>query len=292
MINRDQQIRLFLEIARHLSLSKAADALGLTQSGVSRQLGSLEAYIGQALFIRHGRGVALSDAGARLRGAAEPAFEALDNTLLLLREQQGVTEGSVRIATIHTLSYYFVADVMARFLEVRPRVSLTMLGRSSPDVVEMVENGQADIGFVYDTAVVSDAVLITHLFEESMALFVHEQSPLASLEQIDLRTHRVPLIVFPPEYALRRMLHAEGLDVQVAAEVDTADAMLKLASLTRGQCVLPQSMPAHLLLGYGLKRLPIKEPRISRRIVAITRRGKLPTALTQLMLDIALQIPR
>jgi LysR family cyn operon transcriptional activator len=292
MINRDQQIRLFLEIARHRSLSKAADALGLTQSGVSRQLGSLEVYLGQTLFVRHGRGVVLSDAGAKLQAVAEPAFGAVDNTLLQLREQQGITEGRVRIATIHTLSYYFVADAMARFMEVRPRVSLTMLGRSSPDVVEMVENGQADIGFVYDTAVVSDAVTITHLFEESMALFVHEQSPLANLEHIDLRTHQVPLIVFPPQYALRRMLHAEGLDVLVAAEVDTADAMLKLASLTRGQCVLPQSMPAQLLRGYGLKRLRIAEPRIARRIVAITRRGKVPSALTQLMLDIALQIPR
>lgn len=292
MINRDQQIRLFLAIARHRSLSRAADALGLSQSGVSRQLGSLEAYIGQPLFVRHGRGVALSDAGAKLQAVAEPAFDAVDNMLLLLREQQGVTEGSVRIATIHTLSYYFVADAMAQFMDVRPRVSLTMLGRSSPDVVEMVENGQADIGFVYDTAVVSDAVVITHLFEESMALFVHEQSALASLDEIDLRTQQVPLIVFPPQYALRRMLHAEGLDVLVAAEVDTADAMLKLASLTQGQCVLPQSMPAQLLRAYGLKRLRIKQPRISRRIVAITRRGKVPSALTQLMLDIALQIPR
>lgn len=287
MKNRDQQVRLFLAIAQHQSLSRAADALGLTQSGVSRQLSSLEAYLGQALFERHGRGVTLTDAGKKLEAVAQPAYEWVDDTVLRLREQQGLTEGSLRIATIHTLSYYFVADVMAQFMAQRPLVSVTMLGRSSPDVVDMVETGKADIGFVYDTAVVCDGVDITTLFEETMAFFVHEQSAFASLVAVDLHQHRAPLIVFPPQYALRRMLQAQGLEVSVAAEVDTVDAMLKLTSLTRGQCVLPASMPDTLLRDYQLKRLPIITPGLSRRIVAITRRGKLQTAFSRLMLDIA-----
>jgi LysR family cyn operon transcriptional activator len=287
MKNRDQQVRLFLAIAQHQSLSRAADALGLTQSGVSRQLSSLEAYLGQALFERHGRGVTLTDAGKKLEAVAQPAYEWVDDTVLRLREQQGLTEGSLRIATIHTLSYYFVADVMAQFMAQRPLVSVTMLGRSSPDVVDMVETGKADIGFVYDTAVVSDTVDITTLFEETMAFFVHEQSAFARLEAVDLHQHRAPLIVFPQQYALRRMLQAQGLEVSVAAEVDTVDAMLKLTSLTCGQCVLPASMPDTLLRDYQLKRLPIITPGLSRRIVAITRRGKLQTAFSRLMLDIA-----
>lgn len=289
MKNRDQQIRLFLAVAQHLSLSKAADALGLTQSGVSRQLGSLEDYVGQPLFERHGRGVSLTDAGSKLEAAAQPAYEWVDATVVRLREQQGVTEGTLRIATIHTLSYYFVADVMAQFMAQRPLVAVTMLGRSSPDVVDMVETGKADIGFVYDTAVVSDAVVITPLFEETMAYFVHEASPLARLDTVDLYEQRSPLIVFPPQYALRRMLQAQGLDVRVAAEVDTVDAMLKLTSLTGGQCILPASMPDPLLREYQLKRVAIGAPRLTRRIVGITRRGKSANALSQLMLDIAQQ---
>ena len=181
MKNRDQQLRLFLEIAQCKSLSKAADVLGLTQSGLSKQLGSLESFLGQPLFERHGRGVTLTDAGRRLRDITRPAYELVDNAIVQLKEEQGVTEGSLCVATIHTLNYYFIADVIAKFMSQRPKVNVMMLGRSSLEVVELVESGKAEIGFVYDTAVASDAVVITPLFEQSMCLVVHEQSPLAAL---------------------------------------------------------------------------------------------------------------
>lgn len=287
MKNRDQQLRLFLEIAQCGSLSKAADALDLTQSGLSKQLSSLETFLGQPLFERHGRGVALTDAGRKLDDVARLAYERVDNAILQLQEHQGVTEGSLRVATIHTLSYYFLGEVIAKFMSQRPKVNVTMAGRSSPEVVELVESGKADIGFVYDTAVASDAVEITQLFRENMCLVVHEQSPLAMQAEIDLREHRLSLIVFPPHYAIRRMLHSNGLDANVAAEVETVDAMLKLASLTFGQCVLPDRIPTKLLQEYHLTRIRIVGPVLERSIVAITRRCRVKTALSVLMLEIA-----
>ena len=285
--NRDQQLRAFLEIAQCESLSRAAEALDLTQSGLSKQLSNLEAFLGQPLFERHGRGVALTDAGRKLQAVARPAYELVDNAAQQLRERQGVTEGALRVASIHTLSYYFMADVMAKFMSQRPKVSVTLLGRSSPEVVELVESGKADIGFVYDTAVASDAVEITPLFDENMCLVVHEQSPLAIETEIDLRQHALPLIVFPPHYALRRMLHADGWDANVAAEVETVDAMLKLASLTSGQCVLPDRIPTQLLQEYHLTRVRIVHPVLGRRIVGITQRRRMQAALSVLMLEIA-----
>ncbi|WP_341962794.1 LysR family transcriptional regulator [Pseudomonas sp. RC10] len=287
MINRDHQLRLFLEIANCASVSKAADVLGITQSGLSRQLGSLEAHVGQALFDRHGRGVTLTDTGRKLLAVVSAAYENVDSTLSSLREHQGITEGHLRIATIHTLSYYFVADVMAEFMRQLPLVNMKMLGCSSPHVIEMVENGHSDIGFVYDTAVVSETLEIAHLFEERMALFVHESSPLAALTEVDLTEASPPLIVFPPQYELRRMLRNEGVNFVVAAEVDTVDAMFKLTSLTQGHCVLHASMPDRLLEYYRLKRVTITQPFLSRRIVAITRRGKMKNNLTHLMLALA-----
>lgn len=287
MKNRDQQLRLFLEIAQCKSLSKAADVLGLTQSGLSKQLSSLEDFLGQPLFERHGRGVALTDAGRRLQDVSRPAYTLIDNAVQQLKEQQGVTEGSLCVATIHTLGFYLVADAMAMFMSQRPKVSVTLLGRSSPEVVELVESGKADIGFVYDTAVASGEVAITPLFEQRMCIVAHAQSPFAAHEEIDLRGLALPVITFPPSYALRRMLYADGLDINVVAEVDTVDAMLKLASVTRGQCILPDRLPPHLLEQYNLVRVNIVEPVMVRRVVAISRLDRTPTALSLLMLDIA-----
>jgi DNA-binding transcriptional LysR family regulator len=285
--NFDHQLRLFVEIANYRSLSGAAEALSLTQSGLSRQLASLESFIGQSLFVRHGRGVQPTEAGLKLLETARAAYQLIDNAVVQLRDQHGVTAGSLNVATIHTLSYYFMAEVVARFMAQRPQANVSLLGRSSPGVVELVEAGRAEIGFVYDSAVASDELEITPLFEEEMCFVVHENSPFAALSAVTLNAETPPLVVFPANYALRRMLHTRTFDAAVAAEVETVDAMLKLVSLTNGQCVLPSLIPEKLLREYQLVGIPIEEPLMRRRIVAITRRGRPPSAMTSLVLEIA-----
>jgi hypothetical protein len=68
---------------------------------------------------------------------------------------------------------------------------------------------------------------------------LHENSRFASRPSVDLREECPPLVVFPAGYALRNMLHTKEFDAKVAAEVETVDAMLKLVSMTNGQCILP-----------------------------------------------------
>lgn len=285
--NVDYQARLFIEIAAHKSLSAAAEALSLTQSGLSRHLASLEEFIGQPLFIRHGRGVELTEAGRKLLEVVSAAYQLVDNTILQLRNEHGVTDGSIHIATIHTLSYYFMAEVAAKFMAQRPSVSLALLGRSSPGVVELVESGRAEIGFAYDSAVASDQLEITPLFEDTMCLVVHESSRFATRASVDLRAEPIPLVAFPVGYALRKMLHTKEFDATVAAEVETVDAMLKLVSMTNGQCILPVLIPEKLLQEYQLVRVKIEQPLMRRWIVAVTRRGRPVSAMTALMLEIA-----
>src|SRR5260221_14778150 len=76
------QLHLFLTIARHRSLARAAAALDLGQATVSERLKALETEVGARLFERHGRGVALTPAGEAFWPRAERALE-------VLREAQG-----------------------------------------------------------------------------------------------------------------------------------------------------------------------------------------------------------
>ena len=106
----DRQLRYFLRIAELKSLSRAAEDLDQTQSGLSRQLAALEAHVGKPLFVRTGRGVELTEAGARLLDGIQPAYQSIDRVLEAVRQREGVTQGTVRLATAHTLSYYFMAE--------------------------------------------------------------------------------------------------------------------------------------------------------------------------------------
>lgn len=72
-------VRGFEAAARHLSFTKAAAELFLTQSAISRQIQSLEQQLGVVLFTRRGRGLALTDAGQQLYGAADRALRILQD---------------------------------------------------------------------------------------------------------------------------------------------------------------------------------------------------------------------
>ena len=283
----DRSLRYFLSIAELGSLSKAADALDQTQSGLSKQLALLESRLGAPLFVRTGRGVELTDTGAKLYNALGPAYREIDRAIDDVR-QRGATRGTVRLATVHTLSYYFAADVIAKFVSTSPHVNLQLLGRSSPEVVSLVACGKADLGFVYDVAVDVSSVESKPLFEDHMAFIVRQDDPLTSTQCLsgnDLR-----LVGFPSHYALRRMLHSARIQATYVAEAETIDAMLKLVSSGLGNCILPSRIPSRHLADYGLRKLPMDNPSLSRWVVAITPVDKPLSPLASRFVAFALEV--
>jgi len=282
----DRALRYFLKIAELGSLSKAADALDQNQSGLSKQLAALEANLGTPLFVRTGRGAALTESGVRLYSILRAAFQEIDRGVEETR-QQSATHGTVCLATVHTLSYYFTGDVVAKFVSTLPHANLSLLGRSSPEVVELVNNGKADLGFVYDVAVNLATLRSTRLFQEDMVLVVPRHSPLTSSQGVftpDLR-----LVGFPPHYALRRMLHSAGIEATYVAEAETVDAMLQLVATGVGNCILPSRVPGKILADYNLHKLPIENPALRRWVVAITRVDKKQSHLAVTFLECAVQ---
>ena len=282
----DRQLRYFVRIAELKSLSRAAEDLDQTQSGLSRQLAALEAHVGKPLFVRTGRGVELTEAGTRLLDGILPAYRSIDQTLEAVRQREGVTQGSVRLATVHTLSYYFMAEVVAQFVSSREHVNLSVMGRSSPEVVALVESGKADIGFVYDAAVASDALASSPLFDDDMCLIVRRGVDVA--DGVDLGAMALRLVGFPPHYALRKMIHSAGLQPEFVAEAETIDAMLKLVSSGVGACILPSRIPEKLLADYELRKVAIASPVLRRRVVAITPAQRQPLPLVGELLDLSL----
>ncbi|HJW57632.1 MAG TPA: LysR family transcriptional regulator [Burkholderiaceae bacterium] len=283
----DRKLRYFVCIADSKTLSKAADVLDQTQSGLSKQLALLEATLGQALFVRTGRGMELTEAGRYLYDAVQPAYRDIDFAIESIR-QQGAVRGTIHLATVHTLSYYFTADLVARFVGTHPHVNLSIMGRSSPEVVALVESGKAEIGLTYDAVVDSDALVSCPLFDDEMALVVRLDSPLwgpQDLTEIPLR-----LVGFPPHYALRRMLKSAGLQPDFAAEAETIDTMLELVSSGLGECILPSHIPDKLLANHGLRKLTIKHPLLRRRVVALTHAEKPQTSLMKEILQCITQL--
>jgi len=291
MEDLDEKIRRFVKIAELKSVSKAADVLDLTQSGLSRQLAALEIHVGKQLFTRTGRGVELTDVGRILLEAAEAGYALVDDAVETIRDKEGVTQGNVRLATVHTVSYYFTAEVVASFVGQRQKVNLSLLARSSLEVVELVENGRADLGFVYDTMVASPDLRSIPLFVDEMCLIVGRNASLS--DGVDLMRGPPRMVGFPRgQYALRRMLEGGGLQLEFAAEAETVDAMLRLVASGVGACVLPCRMPDNVIQDHGLKKIKIANPPMRRKVVAIFRGDRPLSGLIGQLLDAAVSTAR
>ncbi|MEO3417042.1 LysR substrate-binding domain-containing protein [Roseovarius sp. CAU 1744] len=114
-------LRVFTIVARHRSFSSAADALNLTKGAVSYQVKQLEEELGFALFERLPRGIALTARGRDMLGAAQPAFETVEQKIASLQRQ-----GS-RILTIGMSTYFasrWLSSRLMRFMSAHPDIRL------------------------------------------------------------------------------------------------------------------------------------------------------------------------
>lgn len=280
----DRQIRYFLKIAELSSLSKAAEEMSLTQSGLSRQLSALEAKLGKSLFSRTGRGVRLTEAGELLEKQTKPNYLQIDAAIAAMKDKEAAVECNLRLAIIHTLSHHFMSSLLARFLSHNGHVNISVMARSSPRVVDLVERDQADLGFVYDTAVASRTLESVPLFDDEMCL-VAQKGCLPEHAPVDLTRQNLPLIGFPEHYALRKMLKSAGLSEQVVAEANTIDSALRLVSVGIGSSVLPGHVSPQLLAEYKLVKIPISAPILKRRVVAIVRANTTAPSLVRQLMD-------
>lgn len=116
-------IRVFEAAARHLSFTRAAAELGMSQAAVSYQVKLLEERIGAPLFIRKARQVELSPAGLQLAG---PATNALDLLAAAFAEARGQVEGMLSLSVQPTFAALWLAQHLPAFQACHPALAVRL----------------------------------------------------------------------------------------------------------------------------------------------------------------------
>lgn len=140
------QLEAFEAAARHLSFTRAADELALTQSAVSRQIAALESFFGVPLFQRLHRALRLSDAGQVLQRAVREVLQQL-------HEVSGALRGPTRLQTVVVTTTAGFAGLwliprLAGFTESRPDVDVRI---SASNTVMNLNRDGFDVAIRYDT---------------------------------------------------------------------------------------------------------------------------------------------
>lgn len=114
-------IRAFEAVSRHLSFTRAADELGMTQAAVSYQIKLLEDRLGTSLFLRRPRQIALSETGARLAPDVTAAFETLRSTFAATHSRIG---GTLSISSVPTFASHFLVQNLGFFQVEHPELAV------------------------------------------------------------------------------------------------------------------------------------------------------------------------
>ena len=160
-------LRTFEVAARHLSFTKAAAELHVTQGAVSQQIKQLEASLGFALFHRGARGLTLTEKGRDLAETAESAFRRLFHKIEELRQEQ---EGGILTVTVSpSLAVKWLIPRLGRFHQRHPEVDLRI--RPDPTLVDLhAEADTVDMAIRFGQGPFPDLVAVPFMHETVFAV--------------------------------------------------------------------------------------------------------------------------
>lgn len=142
-----RQLRVFAEVARHLSFARAAEALHLTPPAVTMQIKELEGHVGLPLFERQGRRVALTTAGEYMLVYARKVLATLKDAEDTAARLQRLETGSLTIGLLST-AQYFVPALLAEFTREHAGLDVRLAIGNRHQLVQMLHNNEVDVAIM------------------------------------------------------------------------------------------------------------------------------------------------
>ena len=237
-----QNLRLFCDVARHRSISRAADDHGLTQSAVSQRISHIEKSLGVTLLDRSVRPVRLTEAGeAYTRGCREllAGYERLEQKVSQLRR----LEGQVRVDAIYSAGIDLLSRIKERFELSHTGVTVPLDYKRPEAVYEEVREGRCDLGIVsYPRRWRNVAVI--KLRDEPMAVVCRDGHDLSGQGPVHAsQLAKWPLVTFETELPvgkhIRKYLREHGAALNVQSVFDNIDTIKSAVSVTDSISILP-----------------------------------------------------
>jgi len=277
------QIEAFLEVARRQNLSRAAEALFVSQPTLTARLQSLEAALGEQLFIRTRRGMRLTEAGDAFIPYAEHAVAALADGRERLAELRRGVAGRLILGAPPTVSTYTLPALLARFSAAHPGVRLAVKTGTSEEILDMVLHDQVQLGII--RALANQEIETIPLYTDTLVLIAGPGHRLARSSpgrpaRLDELAGEV-LVLFGRsssylEFTTATFRQAGVLPGSVL-ELDNIEAAKKMVERGLGVSLVPTSTVAGELAAGTLARIELVDAAPARReIVAVRRRDAGP----------------
>ncbi|WP_337153882.1 LysR family transcriptional regulator [Pseudomonas protegens] len=144
--------RLLVAIAECATITRAAEQVGMTQSGASQALAQMEDMLGVQLFVRESRQALPTAIGLQVLAQARVMLEALAEVRRQVDAARGIPQGSVRLAGFPMVLATFLPPLLRRFKQLYPGIEVVQLEVSDDEVETLLEAQLVDLGVVLNPA--------------------------------------------------------------------------------------------------------------------------------------------
>jgi DNA-binding transcriptional LysR family regulator len=286
MLNK---LEMFIALANERHFGRAAESLGITQPTLSAGIKQLEAELGVKLVQRGSRFGGLTPEGAR---ALDWARQIVGDARRLRDEmrfsREGLT-GHLRLAVIPT-ALTWASRLSARFSAAHPNVTFTILSRTSIQILDMLENLEADVGLSYLDNEPLGRVQVQELYREDYALVCGPDDPAAGLDGIgwtDIGDRMLCLLT--PDMQNRRIINRAFMEAGQTPNVrmESNSTVVLVSHVEQGgwSTVLPGDMAESLSLGRDVTVVPIRSDRPGPSVGLVAPHQEPQTPVLQALLD-------
>ena len=237
--------KIFCEVARCGSFSKAAESLYMTQPAVSQAIMQLESGLEVRLFTRTPRGVVLTNEGEILFEYANSGINLIDVGEKKVIESKNLMAGELRIGVGDTISRYFLLPFLGKFHSKYQNIKLKIINRTTLELCDLLKSGGIDIAICNLPVKDSQLGIIELMDIHDIFVCGEEYKDRISMPLNFKELAELPLILLEPKSNSRQYVEkyilSKGVKIESEIELGSHDLLLEFAKINLGiSCVVKE----------------------------------------------------
>lgn len=258
------KLEMFIALAREQHFGRAAESIGVTQPSLSTAIKQLEEQLGVALVLRGSRFGGLTPEGQRVLEWARRITGDVRQMRQELHPGAAQLAGHVRIAVIPT-ALTWASALVGQLHGEYPELRVTVLSRSSEQILGMIENFDVEAGMTYLDSGSLGRMIQTPLYRERYLAVLPGGHELAGHDRLGWDQLAVEkLCLLTPDMQNRRIINAAFMEAGLAPEpvVETSStlALMSLVAVGDMATILPEGIARFLAKGHKVALVPIAPP--------------------------------
>lgn len=268
-------LQLFVSAVDFASLTGAAQSSGISLAAASKRMAALEYHLEVQLLVRSKRGVVPTPAGQSLYLHALQVLARLERLVYSMKDFESGATGQLSLSVNTTASSGFLPDLLARYHQLYPGISLDVEDLLSEDAVRAVETGMVEMAIVGENTVMGALERVV-CDEDELVFLLPAGHPLVASAAIAFEAAlQCNFVALARTSSLSRMINTQAqlLNVpwKVIIQVRSFECVCRMVAAGLGLAVVPSKIAGKLTYGAGLVIRPIAGLHLKRRLVIAMR---------------------